>query len=75
MGVAGWVLGGVLGLTVAIAWWSDRRDRADGTRRRRDAATMWRRDMREHRRDARASDAAGHVYQDRRWTRDAQRRR
>ena len=63
----------IVGLVLVAAWIADRRARRHGHRLRR-GASMWRDEVREHRRDVRAGDAQDFINSDRTWTRDKKRR-
>jgi hypothetical protein len=62
----------VVGLGVLAAWMVDRRARRRG-HRLRGGGSMWRDEVREHRRDVKAGDAQGYMDSDRSWTRDKRR--
>ncbi len=62
----------VVGLLVLGAWMVDRRGRRRG-HRLRGSGSMWRDDVREHRRDVRAGDAQDFMNSDRAWMRDKRR--
>jgi hypothetical protein len=59
----------VVGLVILGAWMIDRRFRRHGHRLRA-SSSMWRNEVREHRRDVRAGDAQDYINSDRSWTRE-----
>jgi hypothetical protein len=68
-----WIAVGLaLGAIMVVALLVDRRSRRRGHRLRGGGA-MWEKEVREHRRDVRASDAVGHIDRDRSWTRERRR--
>jgi hypothetical protein len=62
----------VVGLALVGAWIVDRRDRRRGHRLRR-SGSMWRDEVREHRRDARADENQKSMNSDHSWMRDRRR--
>jgi hypothetical protein len=59
-------------VVLVAAWIWDRRARRHGHRLRR-GSSIWRDEVREHRRDIRAADSQRFMNRDRSWTRDRRR--